>query len=66
MIAILNNNGHCTDFFTCLIAGVIVKKIRIKLDHVGLGGILLSGRPGRPLLDIPVSEGMVGMMWPEA
>jgi len=44
----------------------LVKKIRKKLDHVGLGGILLSGKPGRPLLDIPVFEGMMGMMWPEA
>jgi repressor of nif and glnA expression len=39
-----------------------VEKIRKKLDHVGLGGILMIGKPSRPLLDIPVSEGMVGMI----
>jgi len=39
-----------------------VEKIKKKLDHVGLGGILMIGKPGRPLLDIPVSEGMVGMI----
>jgi repressor of nif and glnA expression len=27
-----------------------------------LGGILLIGKPSRPLLDVPVSEGMVGMI----
>jgi hypothetical protein len=39
-----------------------VEKVRKKLDHVGLGGILLIGKPGRPLLDIPVSQGMAGMI----
>ena len=39
-----------------------VEKIRKKLDQVGLGGILMIGKPGRPLLDIPVSEGRVGMI----
>ena len=39
-----------------------VEKIRKKLDDLGLGGILMIGKPGRPLLDIPVSEGRVGMI----
>lgn len=39
-----------------------VEKIRKKVDQAGLGGILMVGKPGRPLLDIPVSEGMVGMI----
>ena len=32
------------------------------MDKLGLGGILALGRPGLPLFDIPVSEGMVGMV----
>jgi len=39
-----------------------VEKIRRKLDKIGLGGVLMIGKPGRPLLDIPVSEGRVGMI----
>ena len=31
-----------------------------KLEEVGLGGIMMIGWPGQPLLEIPVSEGMVG------
>ncbi len=39
-----------------------VERIRKRLDSVGLGGIMLIGKPSRPLLDIPVSEGRVGMI----
>jgi len=39
-----------------------VERIRKRLDILGLGGIMLIGKPGRPLLDIPVSEGRVGMI----
>jgi hypothetical protein len=39
-----------------------VERIRKRLEDVGLGGILMIGRPGRPLLDIPVSEGSMGMI----
>jgi repressor of nif and glnA expression len=39
-----------------------VEKIRKKLEQVGLGCILMIGKPGRPLLDIPVSEGRAGMI----
>ena len=39
-----------------------VERIRRKLDKIGLGGILMIGKPGRPLLDIPVSEERVGMI----
>ena len=39
-----------------------VEKIKKRLDRIGLGGILMIGKPGRPLLDIPVSEGRVGMI----
>ncbi len=37
-------------------------KIKKKLEDLNLGGILMIGRPGRPLLDIPVAEGRVGMI----
>jgi repressor of nif and glnA expression len=33
-----------------------------KMDEVGLGGVCLVGWPGRPLLDIPVSEGRLGVI----
>jgi repressor of nif and glnA expression len=39
-----------------------VERIRKRLDSIGLGGIMLIGKPSRPLLDIPVSEGRVGMI----
>jgi repressor of nif and glnA expression len=39
-----------------------IEMIRKRLDIVGLGGIMMIGKPGRPLLDIPVSEGRVGMI----
>lgn len=39
-----------------------VEKIKNRMDTIGLGGILMIGKPGRPLLDIPVSEGRVGMI----
>lgn len=32
------------------------------MEKAGLGGILLIGRPGQPLLDIPVGEGLTGMI----
>ncbi|HPD60462.1 MAG TPA: NrpR regulatory domain-containing protein [Thermodesulfobacteriota bacterium] len=39
-----------------------VEKIKKKLDQIGLGDILMIGKPGRPLLGIPVSDGRVGMI----
>jgi repressor of nif and glnA expression len=33
-----------------------------QMDKVGLGGLFLIGWPGRPLLDIPVSEGRLGLV----
>lgn len=38
------------------------EKIRKKLIKVGLDGILLIGKPGQALLDIPVHEGRVAMI----
>ena len=37
-----------------------VLALRQKLDEVGLGGFLMVGWPGQPLLEIPVTEGRVG------
>ncbi len=33
-----------------------------QMDEAGLGGLFLIGWPGRPLLDIPVSEGRLGFV----
>ena len=44
------------------IALPLVEKIRKKLEGIGLGGILMIGKPNRPLLDIPVSEGRAGII----
>ena len=39
-----------------------VNKLKKKMENIGLGGILLIGKPSQPLLDIPVREGRVGMI----
>ncbi|HNR12320.1 MAG TPA: NrpR regulatory domain-containing protein [Thermodesulfobacteriota bacterium] len=39
-----------------------VMKIKKKLDALGMGGVLMVGKPGQALLDIPVSEGRAGMI----
>jgi len=33
-----------------------------KLQRIGLGGVLMVGKPNRPLLDIPVGMGRVGLI----
>lgn len=43
-------------------ATVRAEKLRKKLEEVGLGAILIIGKPGQPLLDIPVGEGRTGMI----
>jgi repressor of nif and glnA expression len=37
-----------------------VEELAEKLERAGLGAFMSIGRPGQPLLDIPVSEGRVG------
>ena len=32
------------------------------MQKAGLGGVLLVGRPGQPLLEVPVSTGRVGLV----
>ncbi len=39
-----------------------VGRIQKSLEARGLGGVLALGRPSRPLLDVPVSEGRAGMV----
>jgi len=39
-----------------------VEQVVQKLKTAGLNGVLLIGRPGRPLLDIPVSHGRAGLV----
>lgn len=62
--AVLTGNGKIGASFREVpsIALSKVEKVRKKLDGIGLGGILMIGKPGRPLLNIPVSEGRVGMI----
>jgi len=44
------------------IAILEAKRIRRKLESVGLNGIFMIGDPGQPLLDIPVAEGKAGII----
>ncbi len=62
--AVLTGNGRIGASFREFPASATskVEKLRKKLDKAGLGGILLIGRPGQPLLDIPVAEGRAGMI----
>ncbi len=62
--AVLTGNGKIGASFREVPAVALskVEKIKKRLEDVGLGGILILGKPGRPLLDIPVSEGRVGMI----
>jgi HTH-type transcriptional regulator, global nitrogen regulator NrpRI len=39
-----------------------VEKLKKKLEALGMNGILMIGKPGQPLLDVPVSEGRAGMI----
>jgi repressor of nif and glnA expression len=39
-----------------------VSALGLEMQRAGLGGLFLVGWPGRPLLDIPVSEGRLGMV----
>jgi len=60
----LNGNGKIGASFREFpsVALPRVEKIRKKLDKIGLGGILMIGKAGLPLLEIPVAEGRVGMI----
>jgi repressor of nif and glnA expression len=62
--AVLTGNGKIGASFREVpsVALSKVEKIKKRLQVMGLGGILMIGKPGRPLLEIPVSEGRVGMI----
>jgi len=45
-----------------LAAWPAVKTIINNLEQIGLGGILMTGKPNQPLLDIPVSTGRLGII----
>jgi hypothetical protein len=38
------------------------ERLHRKLEEIGLGAIMVIGKPSQPLLDIPVSEGRTGMI----
>lgn len=38
------------------------RRLSARMQRAGLGGILLVGRPGQPLLEVPVSSGLVGLV----
>jgi repressor of nif and glnA expression len=38
------------------------RRVFDRLQRLGMGGILMIGRPGQPLLDIPVAEGRTGFI----
>ncbi len=38
------------------------RRVFDRLERAGLGGVLMIGRPGQPLLDIPVAEGRTGFI----
>lgn len=38
------------------------QKILNKLENIGLGSVLMAGKPNQPLLDIPVGHGRVGII----
>ena len=62
--AVLTGNGKIGASFREFpsVALPKVERIKKRLEIMGLGGILMIGKPGRPLLEIPVSEGRVGMI----
>jgi hypothetical protein len=39
-----------------------VRRLRERLEDLGLGGILAIGKPNRPLLEVPVDEGRAGLI----
>ncbi len=43
-------------------AADLARRVGARMERAGLGGILMMGRPGQPLLEVPVSEGRVGLI----
>ncbi len=60
--AIQTGNGRIGASFREFPSGsrFLVEKLATQLDKAGLGGFMCLGRPGLPLLEIPVNEGRFG------
>jgi repressor of nif and glnA expression len=43
-------------------AAETARRLSSRMERAGLGGVLLVGRPGQPLLEVPVSQGRVGLV----
>lgn len=43
-------------------AAPLARRLSARMERAGLGGIILVGRPGQPLLEVPVSPGRVGLV----
>ena len=43
-------------------AAPLARRLAARMEKAGLGGIILVGRPGQPLLEVPVSPGRVGLV----
>jgi len=43
-------------------AAEAARRLAARMAKAGLGGVLLLGRPGQPLLEVPVSPGRVGLV----
>lgn len=43
-------------------AAEAARRLGARMERAGLGGILMIGRPGQPLLEVPVPQGRVGMI----
>lgn len=38
------------------------RKVSAKLEQIGLGGVLIVGKPNRPLLEVPLPQGRAGLI----
>ncbi len=61
---VLTGDGTVGASFREIPAAALPKATQLiqDLDRIGLGGVLTVGEPGRPLLDVPVSESRVGIV----
>jgi repressor of nif and glnA expression len=59
-----SGNGVITASFRDIpsVAADDARRVFDRLQRAGMGGVLMIGRPGQPLLDIPVAEGRTGFI----
>lgn len=62
--AVRDGNGVITASFREIpsVATDDARRVFDRLQGAGMGGVLMIGRPGQPLLDIPVAEGRTGFI----